>query len=141
MNQKEYWTQRYLDNSTSWNLGYPSTPIKTYIDQINNKDLKILIPGAGNGYEAEYLYELDFPNVYIADISHIPLKNLKERVPNYPDDKLINDNFFNLKGQYDLIIEQTFFCAINPNLRIEYVNQVRALLKPCLLYTSPSPRD
>ena len=54
---KEYWEEKYAKNSTGWNIGYISTPIKEYIDQLQNKSIKILIPGAGNSYEAEYLWE------------------------------------------------------------------------------------
>lgn len=52
---KSYWENRYTNNLIGWNIGYISTPLKTYIDQIKDKSLKILIPGAGNSYEAEYL--------------------------------------------------------------------------------------
>ena len=53
--QKEYWINRYKEERTGWDIGYPSTPLKEYIDQLQDKNLRILIPGAGNGYEAEYL--------------------------------------------------------------------------------------
>ena len=56
----KFWNQRYLENDTGWDIGYISTPIKEYFDQINNKKLKILIPGGGNSYEAEYLYKKGF---------------------------------------------------------------------------------
>ncbi|SHI83533.1 Thiopurine S-methyltransferase (TPMT) [Algibacter luteus] len=54
-NVENYWTQRYNERQTGWDVGKPTTPLKTYIDQLKNKSLKILIPGAGNAYEAEYL--------------------------------------------------------------------------------------
>jgi len=41
-----YWTERYDEDRTGWDIGYPSTPIKSYIDQLDDKALKILIPGA-----------------------------------------------------------------------------------------------
>jgi methyl halide transferase len=52
---ENYWTNRYETASTGWDLGEPSMPLKTYIDQLENTAIKILIPGAGNAYEAEYL--------------------------------------------------------------------------------------
>ena len=67
--EQSYWSQRYLDGHTGWNIGYPSTPIKTYVDQLDNKDISILIPGAGNAYEAEYLWEKGFRNVDVLDIA------------------------------------------------------------------------
>ena len=67
--EKEYWTNRYTEQNTGWDIGYPSTPIKNYIDQLENKDIKVLIPGAGNAYEAEYIYNMGFKNVFVLDIS------------------------------------------------------------------------
>ena len=32
--------------------------------------------------------------------------------------------------QYDLILEQTFFCALHPTLRHQYAQHMLALLKP-----------
>jgi orotidine-5'-phosphate decarboxylase len=56
----EFWNEKYLNQQTGWDLGEVSPPIKTYIDQITNKDLRILIPGAGHAYEANYLLENGF---------------------------------------------------------------------------------
>ncbi len=39
-------------------------------------------------------------------------------------------DFFTHNGQYDLIIEQTFFCAIDPALRKNYVQKMADLLAP-----------
>ena len=41
---------------------------------------------------------------------------------------LIHDDFFNHTGTYDLIIEQTFFCALQPSLRPNYVAKMYDLL-------------
>ncbi len=122
------WNDRYLNNQTGWDIGEISTPIKEYIDQLENKNLKILIPGAGNSYEAEYLHNKGFTNVFILDIAPTPLKNFKNRVPDFPENHLLLDDFFNLKNSFDLIIEQTFYCAINPNMRDAYVQKMHHLL-------------
>lgn len=125
---KEYWDDKYEQNTTGWNIGYISTPIKTYIDQLSNKKLKILIPGAGNSYEAEYLWKLGFKNLFVLDIAKQPLLNFKERVPDFPDSHLIHKDFFDLEDTYDLIIEQTFFCALYPRLRQDYAKKMSDLL-------------
>lgn len=128
--EKNYWSQRYEDKRTGWDIGSPSTPLKTYIDQIENKDLKILIPGAGNSYEAEYLFNNGFKNVYVLDIADAPLKALKTRVPNFPSNQLIEGNFFEHSNNYDLILEQTFFCSFPPtqNNREQYAQKMQSLL-------------
>ncbi len=123
-----YWDNRYKDDTTRWDLGEISTPLKTYFDQLKNKDLKILIPGGGNSYEAEYLHHKGFKNVFVVDLSETALLNIKKRVPSFPSTHLLHQNFFDLTIKFDLIIEQTFFCAIDPTLRGQYVIQANKLL-------------
>jgi 2-polyprenyl-3-methyl-5-hydroxy-6-metoxy-1,4-benzoquinol methylase len=125
---KEFWDGRYENEQTGWDIGHASRPIKEYIDQITDKELRILIPGAGNSYEAEYLHNQGFKNVTVIDISNHPLENIKKRIPSFPTNNLIHQDFFELNGKFDIIIEQTFFCALNPNLRQDYVNKMHDLL-------------
>ena len=125
---KEFWDERYKNGYTGWDIGYISTPMKEYFDQLKDKYLRILIPGGGNGYEAEYLYNLGFKNVFLLDWSVIALENFKKRSPLFPEHNLINENFFQHIGKYDLIVEQTFFCAINPDMRKKYADKIYNLL-------------
>lgn len=125
-----FWEQRYREKTTGWDIGYPSTPLKDYIDQLTNKKLKILIPGAGNAYEAEYLYQLGFCGVHVLDLARSPLESFQARVPGFPAEQLIQEDFFTHSAQYDLILEQTFFCALDPALRPAYVKKMQELLRP-----------
>ncbi len=128
--EENYWTERYKEEQTGWDIGYVSTPIKMYIDQLTNKDILILIPGAGNGYEAEYLYKNGFKNIHILDISEIPLAAFKKRNPDFPESQLHHNNFFDHFGIYDLIVEQTFFCSFIPTdaNRSAYAQKMAQLL-------------
>ena len=126
---EKFWDNRYKNKDTGWDLGEISPPLKAYFNQLTNKSLKVLIPGGGNSYEAEYLYNKGFENVFVVDLSKTALTNIKKRVPLFPSSQLIHKNFFNLEMKFDLIIEQTFFCAINPNLRPKYVEKVSSLLE------------
>lgn len=141
-----YWENRYKNKDTKWDIGYVSTPLKTYFDQLTNKSLKILIPGGGNSYEAEYLHNNGFTEVYVVDVSETALQNFKKRVPTFSSEKLLHQDFFKLEETFDLIIEQTFFCALNPSLRDEYVSKMHQLLKPKgklvgLLFNFPLTED
>ena len=127
---KDFWNNRYKNKETGWDIGYASTPLKNYIDQLENKEIRILIPGCGNAYEAEYLHLKGFNNVFLLDIAPIVLQQFSERVPDFPKKHLIRENFFEHQGSYNLIIEQTFFCAINPKMRDKYVNKMHQLLIP-----------
>lgn len=129
---EKFWTNRYTDKLTGWDIGYPSTPLQEYFDQIEDKSKRILIPGAGNAYEAEYLFEQGFTNVFVMDISKSPLTSFSTRVPDFPKDHLLQEDFFFHTAEYDLIIEQTFFCSFEPTgeKRTAYARQMNALLKP-----------
>ncbi|RIJ41486.1 methyltransferase domain-containing protein [Pontibacter oryzae] len=133
MNQEftaEYWQQRYQQNQTGWDVGSITPPLREYFDQLENRDLRILIPGCGNAYEAEYLFNQGFTNVYVADVAEAPLQNLAGRVPGFPKDHLLRQDFFSLSGHFDLIMEQTFFCALEPSLRPAYAKKCHELLQP-----------
>jgi SAM-dependent methyltransferase len=126
----EFWNARYKEQTTGWDLGQVSPPLKAYFDQLTDKNLKILIPGCGNGYEGEYLYKKGFENVYLLDFAPLAVENFKKRFPNFPESHLYCKDFFQHNQTYDLIIEQTFFCALNPSLRKKYVSQMHCLLRP-----------
>lgn len=127
---KEYWSKRYQDQNTGWDVGKPTTPLKNYIEQLKNKDQKILIPGAGNGYEAEYLFSKGFKNVFVLDIAKEPLEAFQKRAPGFPSKQILQSDFFKHDGNYDLILEQTFFCSFPPlpETRKAYAKKVHELL-------------
>lgn len=125
-----YWQQRWEQSETGWDIGYASTPLKTYIDQLEHKNMSILIPGCGNAHEGIYLHENGFTNVHLVDMAPLALEKVSQHCPSFPKENLICKNFFDLMGSYDLMLEQTFFCALNPKLRAEYAKKVKELLKP-----------
>ena len=127
---KDFWKGRYQLDSTGWDLGEISRPIKEYFDQVEDKSIRILIPGSGNGHEAEYLHQLGFKNVHVLDFASEPLTNLQNRVPSFPIKNIHCGDFFLHEGQYDIIVEQTLFCAIDPRLRQKYAENCSRLLNP-----------
>lgn len=135
VNQAEFWQQRYEQDSIGWDMGQVSPPLKAYIDQLPDsaKDQAILVPGAGNAYEVGYLHEKGFTNITLVDFATAPINAFTERYPDFPTEYLICADFFELSPeqyQFDWVLEQTFFCAINPARRDEYVQKMAALLKP-----------
>lgn len=123
------WEERYREENTGWDVGYPSDPLKEYFDQLQDKNLRILIPGCGNAHEAAYLYESGFQNIFLLDVAATPLRQFAKKHPNFPKKHLIQENFFEHQGEYDLIVEQTFFCAIPTNQRTAYAKKTAELLK------------
>jgi methyl halide transferase len=125
---KDYWNNRYETEQTGWDLKTISPPLKAYIDQLTDKNLQILMPGCGSGYEARYLAEQGFQNVTVIDIAPLVVEIMKNNLADYQQVKVIEEDFFIHTGEYDLILEQTFFCAINPSLRTKYVQKMSELL-------------
>lgn len=126
---RNYWECRYDSGDTGWDTGGSTIPLKAYIDQLTNKDLRILFPGAGRAWEAEYAHQQGFRNVFVIDLTDAPFKGLLKRCPDFPPEHLITGDFFAYEGRYDRIIEQTFFCALDPALRPAYVQRMHELLR------------
>lgn len=128
MLDKNYWNNRWQTGETGWDIGHAAPALTEYAAQLNNKNISILIPGCGNAYEAEFLLNNGFTNVTLLDISPEAVQNIRERFKDHSV-KVICDDFFTHEQQYDLILEQTFFCALAPELRGDYVRKAHSLLK------------
>ncbi len=124
-----YWDDRYKNSQTGWDLGELSPPLKALIDKLDNKNPDILIPGCGNAYEAQYLIDSGFTSVTVLDISPTLTDALRERWKNEKAVNICCEDFFRHEGTYDLILEQTFFCALEPSMREDYMRKMKSLLK------------
>ncbi|GAB2966471.1 methyltransferase domain-containing protein [Hymenobacter coalescens] len=126
-----YWSTRYAAGQDQWDAGAITEPLRAYLAQLGPPDARrILIPGAGRAYEAEYLHRAGWPEVWVADFAAAPLQALQQRVPDFPAAHLLRADFFQLGGRFDLLLEQTFFCALDPALRPAYARQCAELLRP-----------
>lgn len=125
-----YWEKRYKTDSTPWDMGSVSPPIKNWLSQQTNKNLKILIPGAGNAHEVEYAYSQGFTNVFLVDFALQPLLNFQKRCPNFPKEQILHQDFFAITESFDVMIEQTFFCALEPEKREDYAVKAIEILRP-----------
>ncbi|NDP27104.1 MAG: methyltransferase domain-containing protein [Flavobacterium sp.] len=125
---QEYWDHRYKTNAAGWDIGKISPAIKEYTQTLENKNTRILIPGCGNSYEAEHLVILGFTNITVIDIAPTLIENLQKKFQNNTNIKIVLGDFFDHQGKYDLIMEQTFFCALDPIMREKYASKMHQLL-------------
>lgn len=132
MLDKNFWDERYKQKDTGWDTGKITTPIKAYLEQIKDRSISVLIPGCGNAHEAEWMLENGFTNITLIDISTLLVDELKAKFSKFPTENLtiLNTDFFALTGQFGLIVEQTFLCALPPEKRGDYANKIAELLKP-----------
>jgi hypothetical protein len=126
-----FWDLRYENNQTGWDLKEVSPPIKKWLDNQENKEINILIPGAGKGHEVKYAFDSGFKNVFYMDLSTQASDLFAKKCPLFPKDQILIEDFFSLNKSlfFDAVIEQTFFCALDPNLREDYVNKGFEILK------------
>lgn len=125
---QSYWNAQWNDNQTGWDIGYASPAIAEYLSNYPDKNASILIPGCGNAYEAEFLVENGFTNITLIDIAPKAVELLKEKFSGNSGIRVLCEDFFLHQGSYDLIIEQTFFCALPPRMRQKYVWKMHQLL-------------
>lgn len=126
------WNDHYLQNEFPWDLGEPSPIFVKYFENINCKNLKAIVPGAGRGNDAIFLAQKGL-QVTVLEISEKALEILKERAEEL-DLKInlvcgdVTDFIFEEK--FDFWVEHTCFCAIHPTERESYLKTASQNLKP-----------
>jgi len=127
----EFWNQRYLDNNTKWDLGYP-TPILTHYLENNKVSGKACVLGCGNGHDVMELSKYDF-DIYAVDFALEAIENLRKKLTDKKRVELLEEDIFNLPTLYsnyfNFVYEYTCYCAIDPNRREDYFDMVYKVLK------------
>lgn len=125
-----FWDNRYAEGSAGWDMGTPSPPLMEYCATLPDKDIRILIPGGGSSADAGKLWHEGFTQVFVLDWSAESLKGFLAKYPDFPITHLLNEDFFAHPGKYDLVLEQTFYCALPPSMRDDYVRKMAEILRP-----------
>ena len=129
-NPQEFWNTRWKEGQTGWDIGSCAPAFLDYFSNSTDKSASILIPGCGNAHEAEFLVSAGYTNITLIDIAPKAVERLNKKFENNHNIHIICGDFFEHQGQYDYLLEQTFFCAINPALRSDYVKKAHAILRP-----------
>lgn len=131
----ERWEGRYHSGGDGWELWRPAPPLQRYLEEHPlTLPLRALVVGAGRGHEARLLARLgadvtalDFAATAVAECQRLAQAEGLTMTVQQAD-------LFDLAGSdadaYDLLLEHTCFCAIDPARRDEYVATVAALLRP-----------
>ena len=129
-----FWNARYQAGETGWDLGEPSPPFLALHRQRVIGPCRVAVPGCGRGLEVAWLAQhgyqvtgIDFaPEAIEASRGLLAAAGLCATLE-------CADLFAlpeTLEGVFDLILEQTCFCAIDPARRADYVESVARLLAP-----------
>jgi len=129
-----FWDKLYDQNNDKWDIQQP-TPVFVEWEsslKLNKKNINICFPGCGIGHDALYFASRGY-NVYAVDFSNEAILRLKKKsTKDNISINIIKENFFQLPLNYynyfDFIVEYTFYCAIDPDMRKDYVKTCYNLL-------------
>ncbi|NUM89409.1 MAG: methyltransferase domain-containing protein [Bdellovibrionales bacterium] len=133
------WNERYQSSDTPWDLGGPTPELIHLLKDgtVFPPRSSVLVPGAGRGHDAVELAKAGH-QVHVVEFAPVAFRQLLElSFQEKVDLQAFRLNFFDLlpgggyhKQFYDAIFEYTFFCAIDPKLRVQYMEHVHGLLRP-----------
>lgn len=121
------WDQAYQENFTPWDKGQPSPPLADWFSR-NKITGRVLVPGSGVGHDVAHLVSLGIDAIGL-DIAPTAIERAKARYPQMAERFVLGD-LFELKGQFDAVVEHTCLCALPPEWRVSYRDAVASLLKP-----------
>ena len=128
------WERHYEEKDLRWDLNEVAPPFTHLWQERKIPPCNAIVPGCGAGHEVIFLAEQGF-YVTAVDYTLGATKLLKENLgkKNLMGEVLRQD-FFKLEikhnESFDLMLEHTFFCAINPDKRQMYVETAGRILKP-----------
>lgn len=130
------WDERYRSGNTPWDLSGPTPEFSRLVkEKWFPKKGSALVPGGGRGHDAILLAENGL-QVDLVDFSPLALNAaLQEASQKKVALYAYRRDFFSLpesgyhQEHYDLLLEYTFYCAIDPSLRAAYAATAAALLK------------
>ncbi len=128
------WDARWIDGNTPWDLGDASPPFRSAIAEgLVGATGRALVPGCGAGHDARLLAStgFDVTGVDLSPNAAAHARQLAEDTGVAMDVRVAD--LFALPEElteFDLVLEHTCFCAIDPTRRDDYVRAVADALRP-----------
>ncbi len=157
VNNSDFWEQRYKEETAHWDIGEVAPAFVKYFSRTGEvckpRLQNVAVLGCGRGHDAFYIASCEpragkegFASRSSQDVVQVHAFDFSESAINYCNKVKEENNVKNIhfhqanifelvkdkkwKGYFDLVIEHTCFCAIDPNKRSEYIELVKYLLKP-----------
>lgn len=136
VSEPAYWRQRYQEGQTAWDLGHV-TPALIYAAEKSffpPPPASLVVPGCGFGHDALFLAQQGY-QVWAIDFAPEPLNFLEIQAAKHglkESVRAIQADIFEFfpPAAVEGVWEYTCYCAIEPQRRAEYWQQVARWLKP-----------
>jgi len=152
LDNAEFWDQAYLEDRATWDIGTP-TPVfdsmlrecglqiagygrhgRLFSSPQGSSSRRVLVPGCGRGYDAMLFAQYGF-EVTAVDFAPEAVKFLRAEAANRNlRMEILQDDLFTLSeeniARYEIVLEYTCICAIDPARRWEYLHMLHRLLAP-----------
>ncbi|MES2802196.1 MAG: methyltransferase domain-containing protein [Bdellovibrionota bacterium] len=131
LSDSEFWTDIYNEGNPGWDLGEPAVAFKDMIQRIKLPKCRILVLGCGSGHDAALFAQAGHV-VTAVDFSAGAIQKAKSLYGHLENMTFVQQDIFTLPHEwnetFDVIVEHTCFCAIDPDRRKEMVKLWRRLL-------------
>ena len=136
-----FWESRYAAGEDGWELGRPAPALASWLAAGGRFEAaagggaaRVAVPGCGRGHDARLLARQGY-RVAAFDFAAPALAAARDLAREEGVDVVFEErDVFTLAGAhagaFDAVWEYTCFCAIDPARRAEYVEVVRAILRP-----------
>ncbi|MFM8178868.1 MAG: class I SAM-dependent methyltransferase, partial [Candidatus Kapaibacterium sp.] len=139
-NSSDYWSGRYRSGDAPWDLREETAVFAALrrTDPLfmprSDESRSVLVPGCGYGHDALSFARHGF-HVTAVDFAPEPLVRLRAEADRADLHLAVleRDVFtlgWDLGGSFDIILEYTCYCALDPSRREEYVRTLGAVTKP-----------
>ncbi len=126
------WDERYRAREMTWDMGRAAPPLERAARSMNLLGKRVLVPGCGRGFEARLFAGLG-ADVCAVDFSALALQEAAKYRGGSIEYAQADVRQMPLAWaqRFDLAVEHTCFCAIDPKDRARYVAELHRVLKPC----------
>lgn len=137
ISNSKFWSERYVEQRTEWDLNAPSPCLVWALQKFKLPKMRVAVLGCGKGHDAAHIARLGHKTTGF-DFSSEAIQAAKNEYSGIPavDSNIewICEDVFNLNerylGQFDLVLDHTMYCAIDPLRRDQLVNLWSKLLAP-----------
>lgn len=131
LSDPDLWTKRYETNDMGWDMGAPSPSLVWAVEKLKLPKMRVAVLGCGAGHDAHFLASKGHMVTGI-DFSPEAIKRAESLYPSQTNLKWVCRDVFEISEEYrnsfDLVIEHTCFCAIDPERRSELVSVWKNIL-------------